>query len=86
MAPMDSAIALVALGASTIMIFSCTRSTPAPPSVPRDNATAVSVFSDTTMYRRFCVVPAGRPVDLTQPCLLLDQGRQPQRRPPGPIP
>jgi hypothetical protein len=45
-----------------------------------------SMFTDRAVYRRFCVVPAGQPVDLAQPCLLLDHGRQPVRRPPGLIP
>jgi hypothetical protein len=86
MPAMDSALALVALGASTILPFSCNRSTPAPPSVPRNSATARSVFTDTGVYRRYCVVPAGRPVDLKQPCFLLDQGRPPEPRPPAPRP
>jgi hypothetical protein len=86
MLPMDSTLALVAVGASTILAFGCTPSTPAPPSLPRDSAVARSVFTDTAVYRRYCVVAAGRPVDLTQPCFLLDQGRQPERRPPGLLP
>jgi len=81
---MDSVLVLVALGASIVLSFGCTRSTPAPPSVPREGATAASVFTDTAVYRRFCVVPAGRRVDLEQPCLLLDQGWSPARRPPAP--
>ncbi len=81
---MDSAFALVAIGASIVLSFGCTRSTPAPPSVPQGGATAASVFTDTAVYRRFCDVPAGRRVDLAKPCLLLDQGRSPVRRPPAP--
>jgi len=81
---MDSAFALVALGASIVLSFGCTRSTPAPPSVPREGAAAATVFTDTAVYRRFCDVPAGRRVDLGKPCLLLDQGWSPVRRPPAP--
>lgn len=82
MPPRDSMLALVAIGASTILAFGCTPSTSAPPSLPRDSATTLSVFTDTAVYRRFCVVAAGRPVDLKQPCFLLDQSRQVDRRPP----
>ena len=86
MRSMDCTTALVALGASLILAFGCAQSAPASRSVPGDGATAFSVFTDTTVYRRHCVVPNGRPVDLTQPCLLLDQGLAPVRRPPTLIP
>jgi hypothetical protein len=86
MRSMDCALVLVAIGACTTLPLGCTRPTPAPPSVPRDSATALSVFTDTAAYRRYCVVPTGRPVDLKQPCFLLDQGRPPFRRPPAPRP
>jgi hypothetical protein len=83
MRSMEYALALVAVGASTILPLGCSRPTPVPPSVPRDSATALSVFRDTALYRRHCVVPAGQPVDLTQPCLLLEQGLQLGPRPPA---
>jgi len=91
MRSMDCARALITVAACIIPPLSCTRSTPAPPSVPRASATPLSVFTDTAQYRRYCVVPAGQPVDLNQPCLLLDQGRAPGRptpgrRPPAPRP
>jgi hypothetical protein len=65
-----------------IVLSGCTRTTPEPPSLPSRSA-ARSVFTDTALYRRYCVVPEGKSVDLKQPCFLLDQGRQPNRLPPG---
>ena len=85
MRSMNSARLLVAVGACTTVALGCTRPRPAPPPSARDSVTVLSVFTDTTVYRRYCVVPAGRPVDLEQPCLLLDQGyraRSIERRPP----
>ena len=73
MRSMDRAISLIALGAWTISPLGCTPSTPAPASAGAGGQR--SVFTDTVVYRRFCEVPAGRAVDLTKPCLLLDQGR-----------
>ena len=64
----------------------CTRTTAAPPAVSREDATARSVFTDTAVYRRYCVVPSGQSVNLERPCLLLDQGVQPVRRPPRLMP
>jgi hypothetical protein len=72
---MNYTTALVAFGASTALALGCTRSTPASQSATADAARPFTVFTDTAVYRRHCVVPAGRPVDLTQPCFLLDQGR-----------
>jgi hypothetical protein len=80
---MRSTLGFVGL-ASIVLATGCTRS-PAPPSVSRDGM-PLSVFTDTTLYRRHCEVPAGRPVNLETPCLLLDQGRQPVRRPAAIIP
>lgn len=82
MRSMDCAMAIVAFGASTVLALGCTRSAPASQSATADAARPFSVFTDTAVYRRHCVVPAGRPVDLTQPCFLLDQGRQTGVRPP----
>ena len=86
MRSMDSTAALVALGASIIVAVGCAGSGPAPRSVQGDGATPFTVFMDTAVYRRHCVVPNGRPVDLTQPCLLLYQGRPITPRPPSLIP
>ena len=85
MQSMRSTLAFVGL-VCTGPSIGCTRTTAVPPAVSRDDAPARSVFTDTAVYRRFCVVPAGRPVNLEQPCLLLDQGAQPPRRPPRLIP
>jgi hypothetical protein len=82
MRSMDCARALGTVGATTVLVLGCSRSTP----VPRESAPARSVFTDTVLYRRHCVVPTGRPVDLKQPCLLLDQGRPPRPLPPPPRP
>ena len=79
---------IVVVGACTALALGCTRPTPAPPSAVRDSVTVLSLFTDTTTYRRYCVVTTGRPVDLKEPCLLLDQGyrmpaiQQRQRQPP----
>lgn len=89
MRSMDCGRLIGVVGAYTALALGCTRPTPAPASVARDSVTILSVFTDTAIYRRYCVVATGRPVDLTEPCLLLDQGyRQPalQRRPPPPRP
>ena len=75
MRSMDCALALVAISVSVMVPLGCTRSAPA--SATTDGAVPLSVFPDSAVYRRFCVVPAGRPIDVTKPCLLLDQGRQP---------
>jgi len=85
MQSMRSMLAFVGL-VCTAPGIGCTRTTAAPPAVSRDDAAGRSVFTDTAVYRRFCVVPAGRSVNLEQPCLLLDQGVQPVRRPPRLIP
>jgi hypothetical protein len=82
---------IVVVGACTALALGCTRPTPAPPVAARDSVTVLSLFTDTTIYRRYCVVAAGRPVDLEEPCLLLDQGHRPgiqqrQRQPPAPRP
>jgi hypothetical protein len=80
---------IVVGGACTALALGCTRPTPGPPSAARDSVTVLSMFTDTTIYRRYCVVPSGRPVDLKEPCLLLDQGFRPrliERRPPAPRP
>ena len=86
MRSMDRTAAIVALGASIILALGCTRSAPAPGSVQGDGAAPFTVFMDTAVYRRHCVVPNGRPVDLTQPCLLLYQGRPTTPQPPSLIP
>ena len=85
---MDRAVALVALAVLAIPPLGCARSKSAPPPVPSDSATILSVFADTGLYRRYCVVPTGQAVDVRQPCLLLDQSRSPQRPSgaPGPRP
>jgi hypothetical protein len=78
---------LVVVGACTALALGCARPTPALPSAARDSVTVLSVFTDTAIYRRYCVVPTGRPVDLKQPCFLLDQGFRPriiERKPPAP--
>ena len=88
MRSMDCGRLIVVVGACTALAPGCTRPTPAPPSAVRDSVTVLSLFTDTTTYRRYCVVPTGRPVDLKEPCLLLDQGyrlpaiQQRQRQPP----
>jgi hypothetical protein len=69
---------LVAVAAYATLTLGCTRPTPAPPAV-RDNGTALSVFTDTAVYRRYCDVAADRPVDLQRPCFLRDQGRSVER-------
>jgi len=71
----DCTMALVAFGAWTILALGCTRSAPASQTATADAARPFSVFTDTVVYRRHCEVPNGRPVDLTQPCFLLDQSR-----------
>lgn len=85
MPSLGSTLAFVGLVCTSLGI-ACTRTTAAPSAVLRDDATARSVFTDTAVYRRFCVVPAARSVNLEQPCLLLDQGAQPPRRPPRLLP
>jgi hypothetical protein len=72
----------LAAASGCTLFLGCTPSTPEPPSLPSRSA-ARSVFTDTALYRRYCVVPEGKSVDLKQPCFLLDQGRQPNRLPPG---
>jgi hypothetical protein len=86
MRSISRAAALAAAGGCTVLLFGCARSTPERPAAARDSAAAFAVFRDTAMYRRYCEVPAGRPVDLKQPCLLLDQSRPAPRRlaPPRP--
>jgi hypothetical protein len=91
MRSMDCGRLIVVVGACTALALGCTRPTPAPSSPARDSVTVLSVFTDTAIYRRYCVVPTGRPVDLKEPCLLLDQGYRPgiqqrQRQPPAPRP
>jgi hypothetical protein len=85
MRSISRAAMFAAAGACSALLLGCARSTPERPSAARDSATAFAVFRDTAMYRRYCEVPAGRPVDLKQPCLLLDQST-PARRlaPPRP--
>jgi len=78
----DCVFVLATTGACATLPLGCTRPTREPASVARGGATAFFVFTDTAVYRRYCVVPTGRPVDLEQPCLLLDQGRPIERRPP----
>jgi len=82
MRSMDCLFVLAAVGACATLPLGCARPTPEPSSGARGSATALSVFTDTVVYRRYCVVPAGRPVDLEQPCVLLDQSRPIERRPP----
>ena len=82
MRAMDSVFVLAAVGAFAALLPGCTRPPREPASVARGSATAFSVFTDTAVYRRYCVVPTDRPVDLEQPCLLLDQSRPTERRPP----
>jgi hypothetical protein len=85
MRSMDCGRLLVVVGVCTALALGCTRPTPALPSAARDSVTVLSLFTDTAIYRRYCVVATGRPVDLKEPCLLLDQGsRSPARRPPQP--
>jgi hypothetical protein len=78
----DRMFVLAIVGACAALGLGCTRPPREPASVARGSATAFSVFTDTAVYRRYCVAPTGRPVDLEQPCLLLDQGRPIDRRPP----
>jgi len=82
MRSIDRVLGLAVVGGCAVFL-ACTRSTPEPPALPQSAAAARSVFTDTALYRRHCVVPDGKPIDLKQPCLLLDQGRPPDRRPPG---
>lgn len=77
-------LALLTAAACTALTFGCTRPTPAVSSAAQDNTTARSVFTDTTVYRRFCEVSAGRPVSLEKPCVLLDQSRSVDQRVPPP--
>ena len=86
MRSMHWTFALVGFSASALLSLACTRSKPAPPPVAPDTTSLLSVFADTAQYRRHCVVPTGRPVDIKQPCLLLDQGRWPRRLPAAPLP
>lgn len=83
MRSMNCVFVLAAVGACATLPLGCTRPTRESASAARGSATAFSVFTDTAVYRRYCVVPTGRPVDLERPCLLLDQGRPIERRPPG---
>ena len=82
MRSVDCVFVVAIVGACAAMSLGCTRPPREPASVARGSATAFSVFADTAVYRRYCVVPTGRPVDLEQPCLLLDQSRPIDRRPP----
>ena len=82
MRSMDCAFVLAAVSACATLSLGCTQSTREPSAAARGSAPAFSVFTDTAVYRRHCVVPTGRPVDLEQPCLLLDQSRPIERRPP----
>jgi len=82
MRSMDCVFVLAAVGACATLPLGCTRPTREPSASARGSATAFSMFRDTAVYRRYCVVPTGRPVDLEKPCLLLDQGRPIERRPP----
>ena len=86
MRPRSRAFALVAASVTIVLALGCARSTPERPSAAHDSAKAFSVFRDTAMYRQYCEVPAGRPIDLKQPCVLLDQSRTLPRRlnPPRP--
>ena len=82
MRSMDCLFVLAAIGACAALPLGCTRPAREPASAARGSAAAFSVFTDTAVYRRYCVVPAGRPVDLEHPCFLLDQSRPIERRPP----
>jgi hypothetical protein len=91
MGSMDRGRLLVVVGVCTALVLGCTRPTPALPSAARDSGTVRSLYTEKFIYRRYCVVPTGRPVDLKEPCLLLDQGHRPgiqqrQRQPPAPRP
>ena len=79
---MDCLFVLAAISACATLPLGCTRPAREPASAARGSAAPFSVFTDTAVYRRYCVAAAGRPVDLEQPCLLLDQGRPIERRPP----
>ena len=80
---MHCVFVLAAVGACAALPLGCTRPTRESASAARGSGTAFSVFADTAVYRRYCEVPTGRPIDLERPCLLLDQSRPVQRRPPG---
>jgi hypothetical protein len=60
-----------------------------PSVVWRQSVPLALVFQDTVAYRRLCKVPPGRPVDLKQPCELIDQSQSIRRldapeQPPAP--